>query len=171
MIGELSSSHTYHGGRRHPTHPPCSNGLSRALTGLPTVIIIRSARSSAALPGTLTRSPLDLPGVPIKEGDYILAVNGTPLRIRRPIPTRPSITSATDPVELTYNTTPSMTGAKTVVVQTMSDESRAPSPRLDRTKTGHRRKGNGRQCRLYLRQQHGHRRPGRTDPPVRRPTG
>ncbi len=69
------------------------------------------------------RSPLDQPGVGIKEGNYILAVNGIKL------------TTATDPyaafqdlagktIEITYNTTSLLTGAKTVVVEAMRDESR-----------------------------------------------
>ena len=68
------------------------------------------------------RSPLDLPGIPIREGDYILAVNGTPLRSTTD-PCEAFDNLSNKPVELTYNTTTSMTGAKTVVVQTMSDES------------------------------------------------
>lgn len=120
MIGELSSSHTYHGGGvTQPTlHVPTGYlGIDWVADGDYYKVgrIIRGASWDA------TRSPLDLPGVPIKEGDYILAVNGTPLH------TTTDPYSAFDnlsnrPVELTYNTTPSMTGAKTVVVQTLSEE-------------------------------------------------
>ena len=121
MIGELSSSHTYHGGGvTQPTlHVPTGYlGIDWVADGDYYKVgkIIRGASWDAI------RSPLDLPGVPIKEGDYILAVNGMPLH------TTTDAYSAFDnlsnrPVELTYNTTPSMNGAKTAVVQTLSDES------------------------------------------------
>ena len=64
-----------------------------------------------------------MPGVPVKEGDYILAVDGVEL------------TTATEPyaafrnlagksVELTYNSVPTWAGARTVIVETLGDESR-----------------------------------------------
>jgi tricorn protease len=120
MIGELSSSHTYHGGGvTQPTlHIPTGYlGIDWTADGDYYKVgqIIRGASWDA------TRSPLDLPGVPIKEGDYILAVNGTPLHTTTD-PYAAFVNLSNKPVELTYNTTPSMTGAKTVVVQTMSDE-------------------------------------------------
>jgi tricorn protease len=121
MIGELSSSHTYHGGGvTQPTlHVPTGYlGIDWVADGDYYKVgeIIRGASWDA------TRSPLDLPGVPIRKGDYILAVNGTPLRTTTD-PYAAFDNLSNRPVELTYNTTPSMTGAKTFVVQTLSDES------------------------------------------------
>jgi tricorn protease len=120
MIGELSSSHTYHGGGvTQPTlHVPTGYlGIDWVADGDYYKVgeIIRGASWDA------TRSPLDLPGVPIKEGDYILAVNGSPLRTTTD-PYAAFDNLSNRPVELTYNTTPSMTGAKTVVVQTLGNE-------------------------------------------------
>ncbi|HET6252758.1 MAG TPA: S41 family peptidase [Puia sp.] len=121
MIGELSSSHTYHGGGvTQPTpHVPTGYlGINWVAGGdfYKVGQIIRGASWDA------TRSPLDLPGVPIKEGDYILAVNGMPLHTTTD-PYAAFDNLSNRPVELTYNTTPSMTGARTVVVQTLNDES------------------------------------------------
>ncbi|HUB62449.1 MAG TPA: PDZ domain-containing protein [Puia sp.] len=121
MIGELSSSHTYHGGGvTQPTlHVPTGYlGINWAAEGdyYKVAGIIRGASWDAE------RSPLDLPGVPIRKGDYILAVNGIPIRTTTD-PYAAFENLSNKPVELTYNTTPSMTGAKTVVVRTMSNES------------------------------------------------
>ncbi len=121
MIGELSSSHTYHGGGvTEPTkHIPTGYlGVNWVADGEYYKIgeIIRGASWDA------TRSPLDLPGVPIKEGDYILAVDGIPLRTGAD-PYAAFVNLSNRPVELTYNSGPTLTGAKTAVVQTMADES------------------------------------------------
>ena len=59
----------------------------------------------------------------MKEGDYILAVNGIPLTTsQEPFAAFQGLSDKT--VEITYNSSPSMTGAKTAIVQTMSDEYR-----------------------------------------------
>ncbi|HEY4148004.1 MAG TPA: PDZ domain-containing protein, partial [Chitinophagaceae bacterium] len=123
MIGELNSSHTYNGGGDEEEPKSKSVGYLgvnwQADGGYYKIKeILRGAAWDAE-----ARSPLDMPGVEIKEGDYILAVNGIP------------ITTAEDPfaafqglagrtVELTYNSSPSLTGAKTAVVQTLGDEYR-----------------------------------------------
>jgi tricorn protease len=123
MIGELNASHTYHGGgdMEIPKAKPVGYlGVDWQPEGdfYKVKKIIRGAAWDAE-----ARSALDAGGVNINEGDYILAVNGIPL------------TTATEPydafaglagktIELTYNSTPSFTGAKTAVVQAMSDESR-----------------------------------------------
>jgi tricorn protease len=123
MIGELNASHTYKGGGAEEDSKHYSVGylgIDWQVDGSYYKVkkIIRGAAWDAEV-----RSPLDLPGVEIKEGNYILAVNGVKL------------TTALDPyaafqglagkaVEVTYNTTASFTGAKTVVVETLFDEAR-----------------------------------------------
>jgi len=123
MIGELNSSHTYNGGGDEENAKSKSVGylgVNYEAEGDYYKIkqILRGAPWDAEV-----RSPLDLPGVDIKEGNYLLAVNGIPL------------TTASDPfaafqglagktVELTWNTSPSWTGAKNTVVQTLGDEYR-----------------------------------------------
>lgn len=123
MIGELNASHTYHGGgveevTKHSTVGYL--GVDWAPEGPFYKIkkIIRAAPWDAE-----SRSPLDLPGVPVKEGDYILAVNGVELTTKTE-PYAPFADLAGKSVELTYNNTASRTGAKTVLVTTMTDESR-----------------------------------------------
>lgn len=120
MIGELSSSHTYHGGGvTQPTpHVPTGYlGVNWVADGDYYKIgqIIRGASWDAL------HSPLDLPGVPVKEGDYILAVNGIPIHATTD-PYAAFFNLSNKTVELTYNTTASWTGAKTAIVQTLSDE-------------------------------------------------
>lgn len=123
LIGELNSSHTYKGGGvgEEPKHISVGYlGIDWTPDGNHYKVkkIIRAAPWDAE-----TRSPLDLPGVPVKEGDFILAVNGVEL------------TTATEPyeafrnladksVELTVNSSNSWQGASKVLVQTLSDESR-----------------------------------------------
>lgn len=123
MIGELNASHTYHGGG-DVERPKSQNvgylGVDWQADGdyYKLKKILRGASWDAEV-----RSPFDVAGVNIKEGDYILAVNGIPL------------TTATDPfiafqglanktIEITYNSTPSFTGAKTAVVKAFGDEYR-----------------------------------------------
>lgn len=123
MIGELNASHTYHGGG-DVENPKYENvgylGIDWQADGDHYRIkkILRGAEWDAEV-----HSPFDLSGVDIKEGDYILAVNGVPL------------TTATDPfiafqglanktIEITYNNSPSWAGAKTAIVKTLSDEYR-----------------------------------------------
>lgn len=122
MIGELNASHTYHGGGVvEPTKRVATGYLGVDWTAdgeFYKIKVIHGAPWDAE-----TRSPLDLPGIPIKDGDYILAVNGVPLTTKTE-PYAVFTNLSNRPVELTWNTTPSLTGAKTLVVQTLSDESR-----------------------------------------------
>ena len=121
MIGELNASHTYHGGG-DVENTRIKNvgylGIDWEASGNYYKVkkIIRGAAWDVA-----TRSPLDMPGIDIKEGSYILAVNGSP------------VTTGTEPyayfqglakksVELTYNSAPTFTGARTVLVETMDNE-------------------------------------------------
>jgi len=124
MIGELNASHTYKGGGDEEDE---KRGRSIGYLGVDWQAdgdnykikkIIQGAPWDAEV-----RSPLAMPGVGIKEGDYILAVNGEPLTTaQEPFAAFEGLSSKT--VELTYNSTPSLTGAKKVLVQTMFDESR-----------------------------------------------
>lgn len=69
------------------------------------------------------RSPLAMQGIEIKEGDYILAVNGMPLSTRyEPSYFFQGLGERT--VELTYNAAPTLQSAKTAIVTTLSDEYR-----------------------------------------------
>ncbi len=123
MIAELNASHTYRGGGDEE-QPFKKNvgylGVNWQADGDFYKIkkIIRPASWDAEV-----RSPLDLPGVEIKEGNYILAVNGVPINSKlEPSAFFQGLGGKT--VELTYNTAATWTGAKTAVVQTLSDEAR-----------------------------------------------
>ena len=79
MIGELNSSHTYQGGgdlEKENTQDVGYLGVDYEADGDFYKIkkIIRGAPWDAE-----ERSPLDMPGVNIPEGSYLLAVNGVPL--------------------------------------------------------------------------------------------
>jgi tricorn protease len=123
MIGELSASHTYHGGGdvENESHTSVGYlGVNWEADGNYYKIkqIIRAAPWDAEV-----RSSLDQPGILIKEGDYILAVNSVPLTTsHEPFAVFQDLSNKT--VELTYNSTPTLEGAKTAVVQTMDDEYR-----------------------------------------------
>jgi len=123
MIGELNASHTYRSGGTEE-QPDQRNvgylGVNWEADGNFYKIkkIIKPAAWDAEV-----RSPLDMPGVEIKEGHFILAVNGFPVTTTlEPSAYFQGLGGKT--IELTYNTSPSFTGAKTAVVEALSDESR-----------------------------------------------
>ena len=66
-------------------------------------------------------SPLDEPGVNVKEGEYVLAVNGVPLDPKAD-PWASFADLGKKTVVLTVNSTPSMTKARQVVVTCLDDE-------------------------------------------------
>ncbi|HMU46856.1 MAG TPA: PDZ domain-containing protein [Chitinophagaceae bacterium] len=123
MIGELNASHTYHGGGDVESTESKSVGylgIDWQADGNYYKVkkIIRGAAWDAE-----ERSSLDAPGVAVKEGDYILAVNGIPLTTdQEPFIAFTGLSNKT--VEITYNSKPSFDGAKTAIVKTMSDEGR-----------------------------------------------
>ena len=82
MIGELGNSHTYVGGGDSPDLKPVDVGLLGtdfeldAPSGLYRFKKIYAGENWQAS----VRSPLTEPGVDVKVGDYLLAVNGRALR-------------------------------------------------------------------------------------------
>jgi len=123
MIGELSSSHTYHGGGDVENEKHTSVGYL-GVNWEPDGSFYKIKRIIRGAPWDAeVRSSLDQPGIQIKEGDYVLAVNGVPLTTaHEPFDVFQELSNKA--VELTYNTTPSWKGTKTVIVQTMNDEYR-----------------------------------------------
>jgi len=123
LIGELNSSHTYRSGgdvENPPQRPVGYLGVDYALENGAYRIkkIIETASWDAE-----QRSPLKAPGVNVKEGDYLLAVNGQPLDISQE-PHAAFQGLADKPVILTVNDKPSPDGAREVLVQTLSSEYR-----------------------------------------------
>ncbi len=123
MIGELSNSHTYVGGGDYPDLHPVNTGLLGAdfeadqAGGM--------YRFKKIYPGENwdphLRSPLSEPGVNVKQGDYLLAVNGRPLRVPQN-PYEFFMNTANETVTLTVNSKPSEEGSRTVQVKPISDE-------------------------------------------------
>jgi tricorn protease len=123
MIGELNASHTYKSGGDEEQERNAAVGylgIDWQPSGKYYKIgnIIRPAQWDAEV-----RSPLEISGSDIKEGDYIMAINGIPITTEQE-PYAAFVGLAGKTVEVTYNTTASLTGAKTVIVKTLDDESR-----------------------------------------------
>ncbi|HTI89904.1 MAG TPA: PDZ domain-containing protein [Puia sp.] len=123
MLGELSASHTYHGGGATEDTRHASVGyLGIDWTADGEYYRIKKIIRGAAWDAEV-RSPLDQPGVPVKEGDYILAVNGVPLTTKTD-PYAVFGNLAGKPVELTYSNNTSFNAAHTIVVTTLAAENR-----------------------------------------------
>ena len=123
LIAELNASHTYTGGGDITRAKRMNVGylgadfslengqyrIKKIITGAPWDVEVRS--------------PLIKPGVTIKEGDYILAVNGLPIDTTKPISAAfQGLADAT--VQLTVNGSPSLTNAKKVIVKPLDSETR-----------------------------------------------
>ncbi|HEV2803456.1 MAG TPA: S41 family peptidase [Chthoniobacterales bacterium] len=124
LIGELNNGHAYVGGGERPETPRIKLGLLGA-------VLSRDAASKAykierILPGEnwnkSARSPLTAVGVNVKAGDYILAVNGTPVSTLANI-YEALIGMADKQVTLRVNSKPSDDGARDVTVVPIADES------------------------------------------------
>jgi tricorn protease len=123
MIGEMNSSHAYKGGgdfesaKQMPigylgANFKYDNGhyrISHIITGSPW--------------DAQTRSPLTEAGVDVKEGDYLLAINGIPVDVKKS-PYAAFENLAGKSVELLINDKPNNEGARKVVVETIKNEYR-----------------------------------------------
>ena len=123
MIGELSNSHTYVGGGDYPELHPVTVGL----LGVDYELDQASGmyRFKKIYPGENwnpeTRSPLTEPGINVKEGDYLLAVNGRPLRAPQN-PYELFVNTSNETVTLTVNSKPTEDGSHNVNVKPINDE-------------------------------------------------
>ena len=123
MIGELSNSHTYVGGGDYPDLHPVNVGLlgvdfeADQSAGMYRFKKIYAGENW----GQQNRSPLTEPGVAVKEGDYLIAVNGRPLRTTQN-PYELFVNTVNENVTLTVNSKPSEDGSHTVQVKPISDE-------------------------------------------------
>ena len=123
LIGELSNSHTYVGGGDYPDIDGVNVGLLGAdLAPDPGSGMYRIAKiyPGENWNGNL-RSPLTEPGVVVKEGDYLLAVNGRQLRIPQN-PDELFINTVNQAVTLTVNRKPTAEGSHNVVVRPIPNE-------------------------------------------------
>ncbi|HEV2176276.1 MAG TPA: PDZ domain-containing protein [Terriglobia bacterium] len=123
MIGELSNSHTYVGGGDYPNLHPVKVGLLGA--DFETDSASGRYRFAKIYAGENwdpeLRSPLTEPGVDVKQGDYLLAVNGHDLRVPEN-PYELFVNTANENVTLTVNSKPSEDGARQVTVKALASE-------------------------------------------------
>ncbi len=123
LISELSSSHTYRSGgdleqsaHRNVGYLGINWEIADGYYKIKKII-------NGAPWDTEVRSPLLMPGVKVKEGDYILAVNGETLDTSKD-PWATFDGMADKSVELTVNDKPTFDGAHKILVKTLSDETR-----------------------------------------------
>jgi tricorn protease len=130
LIGELNNGHTYVAGGERPDTPRIKLGLLGAeLSRDPAT---RAYRIERILPGEnwdkKTRSPLTDVGVDVKPGDYILAINNTPVSTLANL-NDALIGTADKQVILRVNSKPTDAGARDVTVVPTDNE--APLYYLD----------------------------------------
>ncbi len=122
MIGELAVGHAY-------VNPGEIKGASRVSMGLLGAELKRDKsgyyRIEKIYPGAVysqkLRSPLAEPGTGVKEGDYIVAIDGIPVTETNNIYTM-LIGKAEVPTEISINSTASAKGARKIVVKPIADE-------------------------------------------------
>ncbi|MEO8359211.1 MAG: S41 family peptidase [Vicinamibacteria bacterium] len=123
LIGEISSSHTYRGGGDLEE----GKKLGVGMLGVDFTLENGAYRIKRILRGAPwdaeARSPLDLPGANVKEGDYLLAVDHVPVDVSQD-PWAAFQGRDKKTVLLSVNSLPSLTGAREVLVETMDDEAR-----------------------------------------------
>ncbi|TKG89611.1 peptidase S41 [Puteibacter caeruleilacunae] len=123
LIGELNASHAYRSGGDLEYGSRKSVGY----LGINWKFENGHYRIGKILKGATwdveARSPLSKPGLKVKEGDYIFAVNGRMLEAgKEPYVAFEGLSGKT--VELLVGSTPSIKDAKTISVKTMKDENR-----------------------------------------------
>ncbi|MCM2250015.1 MAG: PDZ domain-containing protein [Geothrix sp.] len=121
LIGELNASHAYRGGGDQEMPARLGVGLLGADFALENgAFRIKTILRGAAWDAQ-TRSPLAQPGLKVAEGDYLLAVNRSPLDVRKdPWAALQGLAGKT--VLLTVNDKPSMDGARDVLVETLATD-------------------------------------------------
>lgn len=123
LIAELNASHTYRGGGDQEQAPERGVGLLGADFALENGAYRISRILRGAPWDSEARSPLAQPGVNVKEGDYLLAVNRIPLDVSKsPWAAFQGLAGKT--VTLTVNSAPTMEGARDVLVETLESEYR-----------------------------------------------
>ena len=123
LIAELNASHTYTGGGDITSAKKMNVGYLGADISLENGKYRIKKIISGAAWDVEVRSPLVKPGVSVKEGDYILAVNGLPIDTTKPI-SAAFQGLADSPVQITVNKTPSIVNAKKFIVKPMKSETR-----------------------------------------------
>ena len=123
MIGELNVGHAYNSGgdwevpsRPHVALPGAEFALDPAAGRYKIAAILKGQNEES-----IYRSPLPEVGVDVKEGDYVLAIDGGNLTIGDN-PYRLLRDKADLPVQMTVNSKPETIGARTITFQPISSE-------------------------------------------------
>jgi tricorn protease len=121
LIGELNASHTYRSGGdldgslgRNVGYLGCDFALEQGAYRIKHILDVASWEYTV-------RGPLRTPGLKVSEGDWLLAVNGRPLDVKKE-PAAAFQGLADKAVILTVNDKPTLEGAREVLVQTISSE-------------------------------------------------
>ena len=123
LISELNASHTYRGGGDDETPLQRQVGYLGVDWELNNGAYKIKRIVNGAAWDTEVRSPLLASGVKVKEGNYVLAVNGVAMDVTKD-PWSAFEGLADKTIELTINDKPSIDGAWNIIVKTMSDETR-----------------------------------------------
>ncbi len=124
LIAELNASHTYRFGGDIEQAENRGIGLLGADFALEDgAYRIANIVDLAIWESGEVRSPLRQPGVDVDEGDYLLAVNGTPVDVAKD-PWAAFAGLAGETVMLTVNDRPTLDGAREVLVEPLEDEGR-----------------------------------------------
>jgi tricorn protease len=123
MMSELACSHTYVGGGEKADIPPskvgllgCDFAVDKQNNRIKIARILKGENWDEAL-----RSPLRDPEIDVKEGDYLLAINGKEV-IGDIDPYSLMVNTLGQTVTLTVNGKPSMTGAHDVTVKPIAED-------------------------------------------------
>ena len=123
LIAELNASHTYRGGG--DIEPPLERKVG--MLGVDWALENGAYRIKRIIRGAPweidVKSPLEEAGANIKEGDYVLAVNGIALDIAQD-PWAAFQGLAEQTIRLTVSSSPSMEGARQVIVKALAGEDR-----------------------------------------------
>ena len=123
LISELNASHTYRGGGDDETPLQRQVGYLGVDWELNNGAYKIKRIVNGAVWDSEVRSPLLASGLKVKEGNYVLAVNGVSID-----PTKDPWSAfeglAEKTIELTINDKPSIDGAWNIIVKTLSDETR-----------------------------------------------
>ena len=126
MIGELNTSHTYVFGGESKRK---SKGIGTGLLGADYMADVSSGFYRFEKIYTISdwsngiTPPLAKPGLNVKEGDYLLAVNGEKISTARNIYSYFLNMNGKELI-LTVNSSPSMNGARDITVETLASENR-----------------------------------------------
>ena len=123
LISELNASHTYRGGGDDETPLQRQVGYLGVDWELNSGAYKIKRMVNGAIWDADVRSPLLASGIKVKEGNYVLAVNGVSIDITKD-PWSAFEGLADKTIELTINDKPSIDGAWNIIVKTMSDETR-----------------------------------------------